>query len=48
MSGSAPLVSTLIPSQAQEESQMIASANGTPTQMAPPIIDAKAESKFPS
>jgi hypothetical protein len=32
----------------QEQSQMMTSANGTPTQIAPPIIDAKAESKFPS
>jgi hypothetical protein len=27
---------------------MMTSADGTPIQMAPPIIDANAESKFPS
>jgi hypothetical protein len=32
----------------QEQSQMIKSANGIPMPMAPPIIDAKSESKFPS
>jgi hypothetical protein len=32
----------------QEQSQMINSANGTPMPMAPPIIDAQAENRFPS
>jgi len=47
-SGAPPPVSRLVLSQAQEQSQMITSANGTPTQTAPLIIDAKAESRFPS
>ena len=34
--------------QAQEQSQTIAIVRGTPMQIAPPIIDTKADSRLPS
>jgi len=43
-----PSAALLVLSQAQEQSQIITSVSGMPTQMAPLMIDAKAESKFPS